>query len=93
MNKPEALAQLEALGNYLHSQGSVSKEGFREIIAALSSCACKGREPIDECGAEIYDVRGGTARGSAYIKVYGEDLKVGQVLHCLVFLPAEGETP
>lgn len=64
------------------------QEDFKAAFTALSSCACEGREPVDECGAGIYDVRGGTARASAHIKVYDENLKEGQVLHCLVFLPA-----
>lgn len=43
ITKEEALAQVEALAKYLHSQGSVSKDAFREILAALSS-------PCETCG-------------------------------------------
>jgi len=74
-----------ATRRYMSSHPFGAGTGYYEYNAA--SCACGGREPIDETGAEIWDVRGDTARGNAYVEVYGHDLKEGQVLPCLVFLP------
>ena len=85
------------LVKYSISRACFSPEHHDKALAALallsSPCdICGGEEPVDEFGAEVYDVRGGTARASGHAKVYGKDLKEGQVLHCLAFLPPEKAT-
>lgn len=63
------------------------------VVKKAPDCACGGRKPVYEGGAEVYDVRGGTSRADAgTMTMRGTTLKVGQHLFVLAFLPVEEGT-
>lgn len=93
MTRDEALETLEAFANFLDA-GPTAKhhiKELREVIAALSSCACGDRKPIWTGCAQVHTVAGHKAYADAgSIILRGEDVKKGQSLEVLIFaLPTE----
>jgi hypothetical protein len=75
----EALHAAITIGGFCR----ITKGVAEDLIAALSE------EPLDEAGAEIYDIRAGTARAEAHFNFPAEGFSEGQILHACVFLPDE----
>lgn len=87
--------ELEYRPATLSEAGTIATDAQDSIAALIKQaeaeevCACGGREPIYDGGAEVFDVRGNDiARADAgSIRIEGEGLKEGDLLEVLIFKP------
>ena len=93
MTREEMAGELRQLLSEL-SDVHPSRYALSEAIFAFSSpCACEGREPIWDGGAEIFDVRGNRCQADAGAIVFrAKGIKEGTSLYLLGFLPAKEVT-